>query len=153
MTPITITYITGNHKLLDAIQPLWEGLNKYHEAVSPHFKDDFQVYTFAQRKENLLKKNRNGRIRIDIARIDEQPVGYVIAAIRDDVGEIESIFIKEDYRGQGIGDELMSRVLAWMDHAQVRQKIVDVAVGNEDALDFYARFGFFPRITTLKQKG
>jgi ribosomal protein S18 acetylase RimI-like enzyme len=149
-----IAYITGADELLDDIQSLWEGLNQHHESVSPHFKGDFQTYTFAQRKAKLLKKNQNGKLRIEIAQVDEQSVGYIIAAIHEGgVGEIESIFIQDDYRCQGIGNELMRRVLAWMDNARVHQKIIDVAVGNENAFDFYARFGFFPRITILKQKG
>jgi ribosomal protein S18 acetylase RimI-like enzyme len=149
-----ITYITGADELLDNIQSLWEGLNKHHELVSPHFNGDFQNYTFTQRKAELLKKNQNGRFRIDIAWADGHAVGYIIAAIHEGgVGEIESIFIQDEYRGQGIGNELMRRVLEWMDNARVHQKIVDVAVGNEGAFDFYAQFGFFPRITILKQKG
>jgi len=76
---------------------LWEGLNKPHESIFHHFKDDFRTFTFAQRKAKLLKKHQNGEIRIEIAKDRNQPVGYVISSITEDlVGEIDSIFVQDD---------------------------------------------------------
>jgi len=45
----------------------------------------------------------------------------------------------------------MNRGLVWMDSPGVTRKRVSVAAGNESALPFYARFGFVPRMTVLKQ--
>jgi len=153
MTPKNITYISGNQGLLDEIQPLWEGLNRHHETVSPHFKDNFAAFTFAERKRRLLVKYLHEDLRIDLAICDDRPVGYIISgASEDGTGEIESVYIEEDYRGMNVGDELMRQALGWLDKREVHSKVIDVAVGNESAYKFYARYGFFPRVTRLKQR-
>ena len=152
MTP-KISYHFGNEELLDALQPLWEGLNRHHEAVSPHFKDAFHQFSFEYRKQKLLSKIQGGRLRVDLAQAGETKIGYCISSIDAvGVGEIESIYVEAAWRGQGIGDELMRQALSWLDENKVHTKKVSVAVGNESAYPFYARFGFYPRVTTLKQK-
>ena len=150
----SIRYKSGDHQLLDQIQPLWEQLNLHHAQVSPHFDDDFHQYDFATRKAKLLQKYADGEIRVDIAQFEGCNVGYLISGVTiDRNGEIESISIAEDFRGQAIGDQLMRRALAWLDEQNVHTKIVDVAFGNERAYSFYARFGFYPRVVKLNQKG
>jgi ribosomal protein S18 acetylase RimI-like enzyme len=153
MSETKITFTSGGVELLDDIQPLWEGLNQHHALVSPHFKADFHAKTFARRKAALLGKYAEGKLRIDLAQANGETIGYLISAITTDgVGEIESIFIDNAYRGQTIGDQLMRRALAWLDEQSVHTKVIDVAFGNERAYAFYARYDFYPRVVTLKQK-
>lgn len=148
-----VLYESGGIELLDKIRPLWEQLNQHHATVSTHFSGDFHAKNFAGRKKTLLEKYADGKLRIDIAHSQEHPVGYLISAIRmDGVGEIESIYIEENYRRQAIGDRLMRQAMEWLDTMDIQTKLIDVAVGNERALKFYARFGFYPRVVTLKQK-
>ena len=46
----------------------------------------------------------------------------------------------------------MIRALAWFDeHGSIRNR-VSVGNGNEEVLDFYKKFGFFPRMTVLERK-
>ena len=153
MSESKITYSSGGVELLDEIQFLWEQLNQHHALVSPHFETDFHANTFAGRKAKLLQKYTAGEMRINIAQSDGENIGYLISAVTaDGLGEIESIFIAADFRGQAIGDQLMHRALAWLNERGVHTKVIDVAVGNERAYAFYARFGFYPRVVTLKQK-
>ena len=153
MIETKILYASGGVELLDEVQPLWEQLNEYHSAVSPHFKTDFLSKTFAGRKKSLMKKYPGGQIRIDIAQLQERSIGYLISAITSDgTGEIESIYIEESYRGQDIGTHLMRRALNWLEASEVHRKLINVAVGNERTYEFYERFGFFPQVVTLKQR-
>jgi ribosomal protein S18 acetylase RimI-like enzyme len=148
-----IQFFHGNEALIDEIQPLWEALNRHHELVSPHFKGDFHGYTFQQRKTKLLDKYQFGKLCVYIARDQDQAIGYVISGVSEDgLGEIESIFIREAYRRQALGDELMKRAMKWLSDNQPHSIVVDVTVGNKLAYPFYARYGFFPRVTRLKQK-
>ena len=148
-----IQYHAGGPELLDDIQPLWEQLNQHHAAVSSYFTAEFQSKTFPVRRQALLEKYADGQIRVDIARAQNRNIGYLISAITpNDTGEIESIYIEEGFRGQAIGDQLMRRTLDWLDKHHVHTKVIAVAVGNERAYKFYARFGFYPRIVTLKQR-
>ena len=148
-----IHYISGGAELLDDIQPLWEKLNQHHEAISPHFSYEFQDYGFSKRKARLLQKYADGQLRIDIALIQARKIAYLISAVTaDGTGEIESLFVDSEFRGQAIGDELMRRAIGWLDAQDVHTKVIDVAFGNERAYAFYARFGFFPRVMKLKQR-
>jgi ribosomal protein S18 acetylase RimI-like enzyme len=148
---MTIHYITGGTELLDAIGPLWEKLNAQHAAQSPHFGEDYAARTYAWRKADLLKKD--GNLRVELAQdVDTgNAIGYCVSLVTEDAGVIESIFIEADYRGQGIGDALMQHALDWMDEHDVPVKRLVVAVGNEQALGFYARHGFQPRHIVLQQ--
>lgn len=154
ITPCTLTYIGGGTELLEAIGVLWENLNRHHQSVSPYFQQDFSTYTFAQRKAKLREVYAEDAIHIDIALCRDQPVGYIISAVTQaGIGEIESVFVAANFRGHGIGDCLMQRALTWLDEQRPETIVVKVAVGNEQAYPFYARYGFYPRVVVLKQKG
>ena len=45
----------------------------------------------------------------------------------------------------------MQRALDWLDARNAHTKLIDVAVGNEDAIKFYERFDFYPKVVTLKK--
>jgi len=46
----------------------------------------------------------------------------------------------------------MNRALSWLESRNAATVIVEVAVGNEPAFEFYERYGFYLRIITLKRK-
>lgn len=153
--PITaITYRSGDESLLDDIQELWEALNRYHRDAAVNFKSHYENVTFEMRKKNLLKKAQNGQLRIEIAVDQEttQNVGYCISRVEfSGDAEMESLYVHEIYRGLGLGETLLSNAITWMDEMGAHTKTVSVAVGNEKAFSFYARFGFHPRKTLLEQ--
>ena len=149
-----IQYIDGDEGLLDQISVLWQALNQHHLCLSKDFRQHYQEMTFEKRKAALLEKAKAGKMRVDLA-VDVssgQSVGYCVSSVsKFKVGEIESIFVDETFRGFGVGDVLISKAMAWMDREGAESKIVEVAAGNEDAFGFYARYGFRPRKTVLKQ--
>lgn len=152
MTPPTITYQSGGTQHLESIRLLWQALNRHHRSISPHFEHEFACFTFDQRVDNLRQDYTDQAIHLDIAWNGERPVAYLVSALsRAGVGEIESIYVQAEFRGQGIGDELMKRGLAWLQAQNPVSIEIKVAVGNEDAYPFYARYGFYPRLVTLKQ--
>lgn len=119
-----------------------------------HFKQHFATMTWEKRRLELLKKTRCGQLHIDIA-LDaktEAAVGYLVSSLSNEkLGTVESIFVLEAYRGLGIGESLMNKALAWLDHNGVVEKVLEVTVGNERVYGFYGKFGFMPRQTLLKQ--
>jgi diamine N-acetyltransferase len=140
--------------LLDQIKVLWEALNSRHLGLSANFKLHYRDMTFEKRKADLLKKAAAGKMRVDLAFNEELGlnVGYCVSSVNSEkMGEIESIFVDAAYRGMGIGDRLMKKALCWMEQEDVVEKIVEVAVGNEQAWGFYAQYGFLPRKMVLKQ--
>jgi ribosomal protein S18 acetylase RimI-like enzyme len=151
---LNIKYVSGNEVLLDSIRLLWEGLNQHNFNLSPYFKRYYVEMDFEKRKASLLKKTVSAELRVDIAMdvMTGQNVGYCVSSINQEkTGEIESIFVASNYRGWGIGDSLMKTALTWMNEKRAVAKIVEVAVGNEQAFGFYNRYGFCIRKTVLKQ--
>ncbi|MBP1761383.1 MAG: acetyltransferase family [Firmicutes bacterium] len=150
----SIYYKQGDEKLLDDIRELWEALNEHHGKNSLYFKDFYGKFSFGVRKAALLKKAQNASMRVVIC-FDEAVqlrAGYCISSVDSEmVGEIESIFVLPDYRGLGIGEELMLKSLQWMDEMGAGKIVVSVAAGNEQAFGFYEKYGFYPRKTKLEQ--
>jgi diamine N-acetyltransferase len=149
-----IWYISGNEALLDEIKALWEELNQHHMERSIDFNQHYSDMTFEKRKQALLNKAEKGEMRVDLA-VDEESgnkVGYCISSIDDEkTGEIESIYVAEQFRRQGTGNELILKALAWMDQKGAEKKTVAVGAGNEEAFSFYRKYGFLPRKTILEQ--
>ena len=150
-----INYTSGGIELIDVIEPLWLTLNKLHQASSPYFADSFNHRTFAERKKMLVNRLPENTIRIDIAHLGhiKDVVAYCISSVDSKkVGEIDSLFVLEPYRRQGIARHLMSTAHAWMDSLDVVRKIVVVSYGNDQALEFYKKLGFFPANYELQFK-
>jgi GNAT superfamily N-acetyltransferase len=149
-----IEYIETDRQGLDSIGFLWEKLNEHHRVHSPHHAGHFTGMTFEQRKRQFLEKSVNGSIRIDLANDIKtgKLVGYCVSTITEDkLGEIDSIYVEEDYRRHGLGDSLMKKALAWMDGLSINRRLIAVAFGNEEVFPFYARYGFYPRGTLLTE--
>jgi ribosomal protein S18 acetylase RimI-like enzyme len=149
-----ISYVLGNERLFDYVKELWEELNKLHRLKSLHFDDFYKTLNFETRKANLLKKSKTGSIRVEIAIDDktQNKVGYCVSSVdKDKIGEIESIYVMENYRNLNIGEELMNNALKWMDDVETIKKVVTVASGNEQVFGFYEKFGFYTRKIELEQ--
>jgi len=149
-----ITYISGQDELLDAVEPLWWKLVEHHKMRSEHFRQEFEAINFDIRKRMLEDKARDGLVWVEIAQdyASQKAVGYCISSInRYKQGELESIYVENEFRGKGIGENLVKRSLNWMDEQGSSGKTLVVAKGNEEVLGFYARFGFLPRQILLKQ--
>jgi ribosomal protein S18 acetylase RimI-like enzyme len=150
----TIEYIETDRDELDTIGFLWEKLKEHHRERSLHYAGHFSGMTWDKRKQDLLNKSRQGALRLDIARDNQtgKIVGYCISTITEDKqGEIDSIYVESSYRRQGIGDCFLKKALAWMDCRKIERKVIAVAAGNEEVIPFYARYGFYPRVTCLRQ--
>jgi ribosomal protein S18 acetylase RimI-like enzyme len=133
---------------LDLIQGLWEKLNQHHGSKESCFQDHYENFTFTERKEVLLRKASGGDMRVDLAENTTSGilVGYCVSTVSsENEAEVDSIYVEEEYRSQGIGNTLMKHSLAWMEKKGVKSKKVRVAMGNQDSLSFYRHYGFRPR--------
>jgi len=149
-----IEYIETNEQDLDLTNSMRQKLIELHMVRSEHFTERYAEMTSVQRNELLKEKAISGGIRIDLARNTDTGdlVGYCISTIsKDSQGEIESIYIEDDYRRSGVGDELLKRAFGWMDEHSVIKKILEVGAGNEEIFVFYSRYGFYPRTIILEQ--
>lgn len=144
--------INGGRELLDLVQPLWEKLNKHHENNSSYFSEKFRNLKFEVRKNKFIN-DETLNVKIDLIKDKEKDVfiGYCISSINKDlIAEIESLFVETDYRKYGLGCKLMDRSLDWMKSNKVKIKIIGVAEGNEDVLNFYKKYGFYKKAVILE---
>ena len=146
-----IRYTAGNAELLDRIEPLWAELNAIHQAKSVHFKAHYAGFTFEARKKMLLQAAEKGCLFVILAYDNELLVGYCVASVIDELGEVDSIFVSEAYRKKGIASSLMERALEWLNANGAVKIALKVSVGNEEVLGFYARYGFLPRLIELQR--
>jgi len=147
-----IAYINGGIELLDLIKPLWEKLNNYHRGNSNNFSQNYEGLTFELRKEKFC--NKDLKVNIDLVKdLDRETyIGYCISTINSDlVGEVDSLYLEKECRGQGIGEELMERALIYLNDNNSKKKIIGVAEGNEEVLNFYKKFKFYKRTIILEE--
>ena len=137
----------GNKDDLDLIGPLWEKLNELHYNLSPHFKDRFREMTWEKRKQKLLEKSREMRIDYVVDNESNAVIGYCISTLEAEesaTGELDSLYIDENHRHSGLGRQLVQRSIEWMDSRGATTRKLLVGVGNEQVLEFYEQFGFYP---------
>ncbi len=130
------------------IRFLWEELNELHGQLSTHFKEHFKNFNFTDRM-NLLKDK--DFYTVFAAQNENGFIGYCIASVKGKVGEIDSIYIKTDYRHLGTGENLISKAESWLRSKGASKIIVGVAEGNESVFGFYHKYGFRHRVTILEK--
>jgi len=147
------TYRRINKNEIFLIKHLWIGLNDDHHDDSIYFKDHYASFTFEKRILKFADYDEESMM-IQIAEsADHRPVGYCISTVdRDCTGEIDSILVDDDHRGNRIGDTLMRNCIAWLRERNCTKIRVGVAHGHESVFSFYRKYGFFPRMTYLEMK-
>jgi GNAT superfamily N-acetyltransferase len=147
---MTIGYYEISTDKIDIIKPLWEQLNYHHMGISNNFKDSFLTRTFDDRKRSLIVGNKKLKIIISEDVELSKIIGYSIFSIDGVNGEVDSIFVCEEYREKNIGQEFMKKALDWFDRNKIVNIFVNVLYENVHALKFYEKFGFVPRTYTLQ---
>ncbi|XMB86566.1 GNAT family N-acetyltransferase [Mycoplasmatota bacterium WC44] len=150
-----IDYIKLDLGDIKEIKELWEKLSKHHKEKSVDFKHIFEKVTFDIRIISYLNKVKKGKYSIDVVVDSDKGVsiGYGMNSISEEnIGEVDSIYIDPEYRGFGIGDELMRKALLFFEENKAKKILLGIAVGNEEVLEFYNKYGFKPRTIILEKK-
>ncbi|MDO8335279.1 MAG: GNAT family N-acetyltransferase [Candidatus Saccharibacteria bacterium] len=85
------------------------------------------------------------------AQINNVTVGFVIASTEDDGKKfINSIYIEPNFQGKGLGTMLMKKALDWL--GSEKGIYLEVLSYNQNAIDFYKRFGFEKTDTVVPQE-
>jgi ribosomal protein S18 acetylase RimI-like enzyme len=92
-----ILYFNGNETLINDIEELWTELNQIHFEKSLDFKRRYKDFTFRQRKQSLLSRASKGELFIAIAYDGDRRIGYCVSSVFDNIGEIDSIYVKPDF--------------------------------------------------------
>ena len=111
---------------VSSLKDLWLKLNAYHVPIVPTFKERFCNVSFEDHFHSLLKSDL---LFAYTANKDNQIIGFILVFANDGTAEIDSIFIDEAYRHQGIGTKLMKYALIEV-KGIYKEIIMKVAEGN-----------------------
>ena len=93
-----------------------------------------------------------------LALVEDKPIGYGLTHVfavadtwiedtwttSDRVGEIESLSVLPEYRGSGLGSQLLERLEDHLRERGVDDLILGALAGNADAIRLYERRGYQP---------
>ncbi|MDD4835422.1 MAG: GNAT family N-acetyltransferase [Lutispora sp.] len=136
---------------IEIIKDLWEKNRQYHEKTSEYFKESYHFINFEDRIKAFSAFTKN-EIKISVAKIDSQYIGYCLSTAVKGKGELQSMHVDETKRGSGIGTELASRHLQWMKEKNCNAIGVTVSQENKSTIAFYRKLGFYPNTLYMQQQ-
>lgn len=103
-------------------------------------RESFEIdpWTINQLKSEYQAKDRY----YIVAEIDGQIVGYAGVTKRGESGDVLTIAVSPDARRKGIGRELLRRLIDWSRTNSCEVMMLEVRVGNLEAMPLYNSFGF-----------
>lgn len=137
---------------LPIIKPVWEELNRIHLADSVNFKEHYRNFTFEKRM-SLFAGTKDSDMKLSVVFDGERVTGYCLSTVDGQRGEIESLCLLEELRGQGIGRKLVDSHVEWMKSRGCSKITVSVAHGHDSVLGFYNAMGFKERMIVLEYTG
>ena len=156
---MALSVVRGSVEDLDALEPLWVGVHHVHATsmpeLAPYVSD---AETWAEHRPLDVELFEKPDTRLFLARLDEALVGYALIHVErvretwvadtwrtgERIGELESIAVAPEHRGQGIGTALLDAVDAELEALGIADVIVGALPGNVDAIRLYERRGFRP---------
>lgn len=133
------------------LKPLWEKLNEMHMKDSKNFKEFYKSFTFEKRCE-IFSDYDESNVRIEVILEGNIPIGYCISTINKGIGEIDSIYIEENYRRSGYGKQFINNAIKWLKDNKTIKIQVAVAEGHESVFPYYEKSGFCLRKTYFELK-
>src|SRR4051812_28116870 len=149
----------GNADDLDLVEPLWVAVHHRHRESMPElapFVDDTETWRARRTLYEGLLAEPDTLLLIALA--DDKPVGYGLTHVMpvadswiedtwrtgDRIGEIESLSVLPEYRGSGLGSELLDRLETHLRERGVDDLMLGALAGNADAIRLYQRRGYTP---------
>lgn len=88
----------------------------------------------------LQKALASGETKIFVAKLDGLVIGYIDPYEENGRRSIGSIYVAPGYQGQGIGGQLLQKVLDM--YGREKDIFLEVVTYNQNAISFYEKFGF-----------
>jgi ribosomal protein S18 acetylase RimI-like enzyme len=155
--PVTIS--RAGAEAIDRLRPLWLALHHHHqhvggERLGPYVDDDASWTA----RRDLYAEFLAGEGFALLAERDGDLVGYAMVAVKtsaetelddtwqsgDRVGEIETLVVLQEVRGEGVGSALLDAVDAELEAAGIHDVLIAAFVTNLEAIRLYERRGFRP---------
>lgn len=112
-------------------------------------EEDIRLRTDGENGERIPKNIENWRRRIEtddgsgavfVARSQGKLVGLAAPNFIDGKRHVGALYVLPETQGSGVGSKLMQKILEW--HGSGDDIYLRVASYNQNAINFYTRFGF-----------
>lgn len=88
-----------------------------------------------------------------LCEVDGKVVGYIGAVLSYDEADIALVAVDKNYRGKGIGKELIKSLEKVLIENNIERVFLEVRVSNSSAIALYLKSGFTGRSVRLKYYG
>ena len=113
----------------------------------------FASQVWRTNEQELIEKFRNNKFPYEFLYFSssEEPVAWISLSLRHDYVEgcqnsptayLEGIFIRPNYRCQGIAEELLHFAEGWAENRGISQLASDVEFDNQLSQNFHVKYGF-----------
>lgn len=115
--------------------------------------------------KKVLEKLEKSRGRVYFAYEEEKIVGYIFGFVCDkqseenlsevvptQEGQIEDVYVEEEYRGRGVGKLLMEKMGSYLKEQGCDSVWLEVFAPNSDAHDVYLKLGYMDRVIGMLKK-
>ena len=139
----------------ETVLRMWDAVRRFHRELEPHWPRQW-----ANPPPDILSRlaqelqaywNDPGRKVIFVCDTGQELVGFIRVALMNSwlcPGQVESLYVRDDYRSRGVGQALMAQALAWCAAHGAAEVGLHVSASNAGAARFYARLGFRPVLHT-----
>ncbi len=133
------------------LHPLLEGLARYHNRVAQDFRGAYPFLPYRDTLDGIRKQVGEGTAAVNVITVDGRAVAFCKIEFARRVGNLDLLYVAEDYRGSGLGDRLMRWALKEFAERGVAAVDLKVVEGNP-AKRLYEKFGFRPRLTVMTRE-
>ena len=118
-------------------------------------------WPFEKQGEDYFKDKISGEKGVCfVAEVGGEIVGYLAGRLMESysyrkvekMAELDNTLVKEEFRGQGIGENLFKEFIKWSKNQDAERIKVIAYADNFGAIKFYKRVGFIPYETVLEYK-
>jgi ribosomal protein S18 acetylase RimI-like enzyme len=149
----------GSAEDIPRLEPLWVAVHHRHQAampeLAPYVSDEVTWREHGPMYEELFRRPDTF---LFLASVGDRLIGYALGHVTPveetwiadtwvtgkRIGELESISVLPEYRGQDIGSRLLDEVDREFDSLGVEDVVIGLLPGNEGALRLYEGRGFRP---------
>lgn len=113
-----------------------------HADITPILEIERNAFTTPWHEETFRSLQEREEVDLIAAILEEKVVGYAVLWSTLDEGELANIAVAADYRGKGIGGELLRQVVEAAEKRGVRRVFLEVRASNTSAAKLYERYSF-----------
>lgn len=103
-----------------------------------------EAFTTPWTKEAFFSEINENKLAVYlVAEVDEKVVAYGGMWLIINEGHITNIAVKEEYKGRGIGNEIVEGLINYCAFMGIDDMTLEVRASNKVAINLYEKYGFF----------